>query len=517
VPASTPTTPPAPMHRVLHVASEAHPLMKTGGLGDVCGALPSALRALNVDARLLMPAYRDTVAVAGSLKLVSQLTAAPLWQPVNILEGIIPGTDVPVWLVDFPAAFGRPGNPYMNEFGHDWHDNATRFALLCHVAAAIARDEAGLHWQPDILHCHDWQSGLVPALLASVSPRPATVFTIHNLAYQGVFPYETFASLHLPPHLWSLEGLEFHGQVSFIKGGLTFADRLTTVSPTYAREIQTSEFGDGLDGLLRHRATVLRGILNGIDDKTWDPANDALIAAPYSADEPSGKAINKSALQEIFGLPRDDTTPLIGMVGRMVTQKGIDLVIDALPQLLKRPLQLAIIGTGEREFEEALRAAATKHSGRLGLFVGYDERRAHLIEAGADMFLMPSRFEPCGLNQLYSMRYGTTPIVHKVGGLADTVIDAQRKTLSNATATGICFKNASAETLVDAVDRALDLFAQPTQWRTLQQAGMRQDFSWRHRAVEYLDLYNELRSGPKPPKPPTRQRSASERKTARNR
>lgn len=495
------------MHRVLHVASEAHPLMKTGGLGDVCGALPAALRALQVDARLLMPAYHDAVAAAGTLKLVAQLTAAPLWNPVNILEGILPGTDVPVWLVDFPAAFGRPGNPYLNELGHPWHDNAARFALLAHVAVAIARDHAGLNWLPDVVHCHDWQTGLVPALLASDTPRPATVFTIHNLAYQGVFPYETFASLHLPPHLWSLTGLEFYGQVSFIKGGLNFADQLTTVSPTYAREIQTSEFGDGLDGLLRHRAANLRGILNGIDDRTWNPASDSLIAAPYAADDLSGKAANKTALQELFGLPRAAGTPLIGMVGRMVTQKGIDLVIEALPQLLERPVQLAMIGAGERQFEDALRTAAARHAGRLSVHIGYDERRAHLIEAGADMFLMPSRFEPCGLNQMYSMRYGTIPIVRSIGGLADTVLDAAGASRASGTATGVCFKPASAAALLDAVDRALALFAEPASWQALQQAGMRQDFSWRHRAGEYRDLYEELRPGQKSHKPGARRRT----------
>lgn len=486
--------------------------MKTGGLGDVCGALPHALRELKVDARLVMPAYQSAVAAAGALKLVTQLTAAPLWHPVNILEGVLPGTDVPVWLVDFPAAFDRPGNPYMNEFGHPWHDNATRFALLCHVAAAIARDQAGLNWQPEIVHCHDWQSGLIPALLAPTSPRPATVFTIHNLAYQGVFPYETFASLHLPPHLWSLEGLEFYGQVSFIKGGLSFADQLTTVSPTYAREIQTSEFGDGLDGLLRHRATHLRGILNGIDDATWNPAADSLIEAPYSADDLSGKTSNKSALQSRFGLPLDDKTPLIGMVGRLVTQKGIDLVIEALPQLMRRPLQVAVIGTGERQFEEALRAAAEQHPGRLAVHIGYDERLAHLIEAGADIFLMPSRFEPCGLNQLYSMRYGTIPIVRDVGGLADTVIDAQPATLADGTATGISFGDADSETLLEAIDRAQTLFAKPAVWRSMQLAGMRQDFSWRHRAQEYLDLYNQLRPVSEPKKPGARRRSGAKPK-----
>jgi len=505
------------MLRILHVASEAHPLMKTGGLGDVCGALPAALRALKVDVRLLMPAYQDAIAAAGTLKLVGQLTAAPLWHPVSILEGTLPATDVPVWLVDFPAAFGRPGNPYLNEFGHPWNDNATRFALLCHVAVAIARDQAGLRWQPDIVHCHDWQSGLVPALLAGASPRPATVFTIHNLAYQGVFPYDSFASLHLPPHLWSIAGLEFFGQVSFMKGGLNFADRLTTVSPTYAREIQTSEFGDGLDGLLRHRAADLRGILNGIDEQTWNPANDSLIAAPYSVDDLSGKASNKRALQALFELPSDETTPLIGMVGRMVTQKGIDLVIEAMPQLMKRPLQLAIIGTGEQQFEKSLRAAAAEHSGRLSVYVGYDERRAHLIEAGADMFLMPSRFEPCGLNQLYSMRYGTIPIVRGVGGLADTVVGADVATLAEGTATGVCFAESNASALLDAVDQALELFAQPRRWQILQHAGMRQDFSWRHRAEEYLALYKEMRPGPQSRKPAVRRRSSGKPKAERTR
>jgi len=478
--------------KILFVVSEAHPLIKTGGLADVAGSLPAALAALGTDVRLLLPAYPDAVARAGRLNPVAQFSVAGLASPVRLLEGRLPGTRVVIWLVDFPPAYDRPGNPYLDSRGLPWADNAMRYALLARTAVMLALGQIALKWRPDIVHCHDWQAGLVPALLAREKNRPATVFTIHNLAYQGLFPRDTFALLGLPAALWSIDGLEFHGQLSFMKGGLAFADRLTTVSPGYAREIQTPEFGAGLDGLLRHRADRLSGILNGIDEKTWNPAHDPFLAEPYSAHRLRDKVPNKLALQREFGLPADPKTPLIGMVGRMVQQKGIDLVLETLPGLMHRPIQLAILGTGDPGYEEALRAQAVRYAGQLAVRVGYDERLAHLIEAGADMFLMPSRFEPCGLNQLYSLRYGTIPIVRRVGGLADTVTEATEANLKAGKATGVVFDEARGGALLASVDRAITLHKNARRWKQMMLTGMRQDFSWRHSAREYRQLYAQL-------------------------
>ncbi len=481
------------MRKILFVASEAYPLMKTGGLGDVCGSLPQALAALGEDVRLLMPGYRDSVANAGALKKVAEIALPSLSAPVRLLEGRLPGTRIKTWLIDYPPAYDRPGNPYQNSPGVDWPDNAARFALLARVAVAIAQGIKRLRWQPDIVHAHDWQAGLAPALLSLEAARPATVFTIHNLAYQGLFPYDTFVSLGLPPALWTFEGLEFHGQLSFIKGGIAFADRVTTVSPGYAREIQTAEFGHGLDGLLRHRAPVLRGILNGIDTKAWNPQRDAALAARYTAGRvAAGKAANKAALQAELGLANTPAAPLLGMVSRQVRQKGIDLVVEALPVLLGRSLQCAVLGTGDAEYEQALRALARRYPGQLAVVIGYDEQLAHRIVAGADLFLMPSRFEPCGLTQLYSLRYGTVPVVRRVGGLNDSVVDASAAALADGSATGIVFEAATSAALVQAVERGIALYQKRRTWQTLRRHGMRQDFSWRRSAVEYQRLYDEL-------------------------
>ena len=480
------------MSKILFVASEAHPLVKTGGLGDVAGSLPPALQALGADVRLLLPAYRDAVKRAGKLKTVAALSIVGLDAPVKIIEGRLPGTSLIVWLVDFPPAYDRPGNPYLDPAGQPWQDNAMRFALLAHAATALALGRTRIKWRPDVVHCHDWQTGLVPVLLAPEKSRPATVFTIHNLSYQGLFPQPAFTALALAPALWSPEALEFHEHLSFIKGGLVFADQLTTVSPTYAREIQTPEFGGGLDGLLRHRATRLTGILNGIDDSEWNPARDRHLVKTYSARQPQGKAANKLALQKEFGLTADSGAPLIGMVGRLVSQKGIDLVLDTLPALMHRSLQLVVLGSGETGYEEALRRQVARYPGRLAVRIGYDEALAHRIEAGADMFLMPSRFEPCGLNQLYSLRYGAVPVVRRAGGLADTVTDATPENIRGGKATGIVFRDATAGALLAAVDRAASLWRDAGRWKKIMLTGMGRDFSWRHSAREYMRLYKQM-------------------------
>jgi len=482
------------MYKILFVTSEAHPLMKTGGLGDVCGGLPPALQVLGCDVRLLMPAYRDTLHRADSFKHVTDITLPRLSHPVRLLQGRLPGTRVKTWLVDFPPAFDRPGNPYLDPNGHSWPDNAARFALLSRVAQVLALEQTKIKWRPDIVHCHDWQAGLVPALLEAEPARPATIFTIHNLAYQGLFSVDTLAALNLPLTFWSPGALEFHNQLSFIKGGLVYADWLTTVSPTYAQEIQRPEYGCGLDGLLRHRATSLSGILNGIDATQWDPSRDPYLEKPYSIGRFGNKRADKLALQQEVGLPAGIDRPLIGVVSRLVAQKGIDLILDVLPQFAAQPLQWVILGSGESVYEDALRSEADRRADNLAVRIGFDEGLAHRIEAGADMFLMPSRFEPCGLNQLYSLRYGTVPIVRRVGGLTDSVVDATEKNLRSGLATGIVFDQANPAALALAVERALMLYRKPPIWKKLALSGMRQDFSWRHSAGEYLQLYRRVMS-----------------------
>ncbi len=475
------------MSRILFATSEAHPLMKTGGLADVAGSLPRALKSLREDVRLLMPAYPDAIARAQHVKTATRFDIAGY--AITLLETRLPGTQVKTWLVDCPALFDRPGNPYLNADGEPWIDNAERFHVLCRVAVEVACDRAGLDWRADLVHCNDWQTGLVPAFLQGEADRPATVFTIHNLAYQGLFPYEKFVSLHLPPAMWTHHQLEFHGQLSFIKGGLVFADRLNTVSPTYAKEIQSPEFGNGLDGLLRHRSTALNGILNGINGDEWNPNRDEHTAAPFNANTLTGKTTNKLALQSAFGLVQNSKPALIGNVGRMVEQKGVDLVVQALPQLLAHPVQVVILGSGATIYEDALTELARQYPKQLAVKIGYDEKLAHLLEAGSDMFLMPSRFEPCGLNQLYSLRYGTLPIVRRVGGLADTVIDASPSNLVSGEATGFVFDKATKDALLTCTERAIKCFGDQKLWRRMQRTAMRQDHSWRHSAHEYVSLY----------------------------
>lgn len=478
------------MHKVLFATSEAYPLIKTGGLADVSGSLPVALSSLGHEVCLVLPAYADVMEYAKPGEPVVSLSLSQ--GDVEIRESILPKTDIKVWLVDHPAFSERAGNPYLDHDGNPWHDNAYRFALFCRVIVEIACNRATLGWQPDIVHCNDWQTGLVPALLQQEKKKPATVFTIHNLAYQGLFPHAEFVALDLPAEFWSYEALEFHGQLSFIKGGLVYADKITAVSPTYAKEIQTHEFGYGLEGLLQYRKSDLVGILNGIDTSAWDPAKDPYIEFPYSISKMTGKKKNKLALQKSFGLKQDADVLLIGMVGRMVHQKGIDLVLDAVEDLMKLPVQLAILGTGEKQYEDSLRQAAAFHEGRMSVRIGYDEGLAHKIEAGSDLFLMPSRFEPCGLNQLYSLRYGTLPLVHAVGGLADTVIDASLENLKDGVANGITFEQDYSDDLKSAARRAVYLYSRKKLWRQVQRTAMQGDYSWEKSARQYVDLYQSI-------------------------
>ncbi|MDR2876872.1 MAG: glycogen synthase GlgA [Chromatiales bacterium] len=482
--------------RVLFVSSEAHPLVKTGGLADVAGALPVALKALRCDVRIMIPAYKSALAriqsVMQDVKEIAVLDIEQADAPVRLLETRLPGSSVRVWLVDSPAHFDRDGGPYGPTGGGDWPDNAQRFALFSRVAVAVAQGEAGLDWQPTVVHCNDWQSGLVPALLSRRTPRPATVFTIHNLSYQGLFSWETFQSLALPQDLWSMHGMEYFGNFSFIKGGLVYSDMLSTVSPQYAKEITTPQFGYGLEELLRHRGDRLVGILNGADYRQWNPTRDAYIPYPYNTYNFADKQRNKTALQARMGLAQNASVPLLGMIGRLVEQKGFDLLLDALPELLRtHDLQLAVLGSGDPALEERLRAAARAHPGRVAAQFGYSEELAHQIEAGADIFVMPSRFEPCGLNQIYSLRYGTVPVVHRTGGLVNTVVDATPEALRAGVATGFVFNEPSPAALASALTRALASYASPRMWKLLTFQGMQQDFSWRRSAQQYLSLYRQ--------------------------
>lgn len=474
-------------NRILFAASEAFPLIKTGGLGDVAGSLPRALRGLKQDVHLILPAYADVLKRAGKLKTVAEFSVRH--HTVRLLAGNLPATRLPVWLVDCPELYDRPGNPYLGPDGKPWADNAWRYTIFAEAVVQVATNQLGLDWQAEVVHCNDWQTGLIPALLSLQAERPVTVFTIHNLAYQGTFSYQTFQELGLSPDLWHLAALEYHGQLSFIKGGLVFADRINTVSPSYAREIQTPEFGYGLDGLLRHRQSVLSGILNGIDLKEWNPGTDSFLAQTYNRRSLVNKGINKSALQQNLGLQPDADALLIGFVGRLVEQKGVDILLAGIQEILSLPVQLAMLGSGEAHFEAALLEVATQHVGQVAIKIGYSESLAHQIEAGADVFLMPSRFEPCGLNQMYSMHYGTPPIVRQVGGLADTVIDANESNLSAKTATGFVFSGERGMDLYQTINRACDIYADKQKWHTLQLTGMGRDFSWQNSAQEYLKLY----------------------------
>lgn len=471
--------------RVLFCASEIVPLAKTGGLADVAGALPAALARSGIDVRLAMPRYRGVdlpgATAVGRLSVTLGREAAE----GTLLDGRLPGSGVPIWLVEQPDLFDRGG--LYGEGGQDYPDNLARFTFFCR---AVAQWLARRGWQPDVIHCHDWQTALLPVIIRTEgAPRAASVFTIHNLAYQGLFPADQFALTGLPPSAFAMQGLEFWGQVNLLKGGLGFADVLTTVSATYAREIQTEEFGAGLEGVLRDRADDLVGILNGVDYEVWDPAVDALLPARYSADDMDGKPICKRALQRAFGLPEDPQVPVVGMVSRLADQKGLDLVVEIMGELLDAGVQFVLLGTGDPRYHRLFEELQARRRQHVGVRLGFDNALAHLIEAGADLFLMPSRYEPSGLNQLYSLRYGTVPVVRRTGGLADSVVDATPQALAAGRANGFVFEPYEAQALLGAVRRALAAYRDPLTWRALQQAGMRADFSWARAAGQYAALY----------------------------
>lgn len=480
------------MNKVLFISSEAYPLIKTGGLADVAGSLPNALLKQGEDVRLLIPAYPAVFEKIKKFKF--KASTSYYFQDVEVLEAKLPGTNIITWLVNCPAAFDRSGGPYSDENGNEWHDNAQRFAIFCHTAVDIALDKLQLNWIPDIVHCNDWQSGLVPALLSLHNNRPATIFTIHNLAYQGVFGHEAYAELSLPPLLWHMEGLEFYGNFAFIKGGIAYADRITTVSPNYAKEILDPEYGYGLDGLLNHRSKDLIGILNGIDTKQWNPGTDELIKQKYNRRSLDKKIVNKTTLQTEYNLTENTNIPLIGMVSRLVSQKGLDIILESLDQILTLPVQFIILGSGDTYYESQLADYAKSHPDKFSLMIGYNETLAHKIEAGSDIFLMPSMFEPCGLNQIYSLRYGTLPVVTPVGGLYDTVIDATEETLKNNTANGFIMDDKSSTSLISTVKRAIEFYSQTDTWRRMQLTAMSKNYSWDKSATKYIALYKDALS-----------------------
>jgi starch synthase len=476
--------------KLLFVASEAYPLIKTGGLADVAGTLPEVLRQGGLDVRLLLPAYADLLAsIEAQPTVLAELDLAG--QSARILETRLPGTPLVTWLVDHPVFSGRPGNPYHDQQGEPWRDNPERFMLLSRAAAQIGCGEAGLDWRADVLHCNDWHTGPAIALASQHPDCPATIFTIHNLAHMGLCDRETFDRLQLPAHLWADHALEFYGHCSFMKGGLVYADYITTVSPGYALEIRESPGGMGLEGLLSARRDRLVGILNGIDTDTWNPATDAYIEQRYDAGSLDAKVVNKRALQQGLGLEERDDLPLLGFVGRLTQQKGLELMLPVLEQILDLPAQLVFLGTGEAAYEQGLQNLAQAHPAAIGVVLAYNESVAHRIEAGADIFLMPSLFEPCGLNQLYSLRYGTPPLVRAVGGLADTVVDADAAAMAAGTATGFVFQQPAPGEFLAAVQRACRQWQDRDGWRALQLAGMAQDFSWLRSAGRYLALYHE--------------------------
>jgi len=474
--------------RALFATGELFPLAKTGGLADASAALPAALAGLGMDIRPILPGYGSALDVARAKR-----TLGPLPGGGTLLLGRTPDTGLPVYLLDWPDLFRRPGGPYQDRARRDWPDNLRRFAAFCAAAAHVALHGDGGSWRPDVVHANDWHTGLLPASLAlHAGRRPRSVFTIHNLAFQGNFPLDAAGAMGLPEALLSPEGAEFYGQFSCLKAGIRYADRLTTVSPTYAREILTQEYGCGLDGLLRARAGDLVGILNGIDTVLWNPAGDPALPTRYDAEDLAGKRDAKAAVQRELGLDPAPDVPLVVGVNRLTQQKMADVVLAALPALLDQGVQVVLHGEGDPALEAAWRAAATGRTRRLAVRIGYREALAHRLLAAADIALTPSRFEPCGLTTMYAMRYGALPVTRPVGGLADTVRDIDTAQPERTTGTGFFFAAPTSAALAACVARAATLFRDRPAWRRCQRNAMQRDFGWEPSARRYLALYRAL-------------------------
>lgn len=480
--------------RVLFVSSEAYPLAKTGGLADVSEALPHALTRLGADVRVLMPGYRCAMEQVFRPWTVADLSGIMGVGDARLLATRIPGAELPVWLIDAPELYDRDGL-YQDKNGQDWPDNARRFAFLAHVAARIATGRTDVAWVPDVVHANDWHTGLIPLLLAhEAEPSPPTVFTLHNMAFQGVFPAETLGQLDLPEGDSCPNGMEYYGQISFLKAGIHYANKLTTVSPTYAREILTPEFGFGFEGLMRARCDDLNGILNGADYDIWDPAQDPFLSNNYDAAHLNGKRACKAVLQRELGLPEARDVPLMAYISRLTEQKMADALYDALPRLIAEDAQIVLLSDGDHGLEQKFCDAARTQPSKIAVRIGYEEPLAHRMQAGADILLAPARFEPCGLSQIYAMRYGTVPIVRATGGLADTVVDTSRTSISDGTATGFVFSEPTTEALEQTILRACTFYREPLAWRRLQLGAMKQDFSWTRSAQQYFALYETLTS-----------------------
>ena len=479
---------------ILFAASEAFPFIKTGGLGDVVYSLPVALNKLGDDVRLVLPAYRDVLASVDSLQELGywDLPGVGVTHRVRVLQAHQDNLGDFLYLIDVPSLFDRAGNPYVHSDGFNWPDNAERFTVFSRAVAQLAKGLPGTDWVPDVVHCHDWQTGLVPAFISMFHPRPKTVFTIHNLAYDGHFSHDDFNSLGLPPEWWSPDYAEFYNGFSMLKAGMVFSDQVTTVSPTYAREICTSEYGYRFEGVLQNLGDKLSGILNGIDLDTWNPKSDSYLGHHYSKKSwVKAKAAIKEDLLSEVGLPVSKA-PLLGFIGRLVEQKGVDLITSMLDELFaSTEANVIILGSGHMLYETELATLAEKFPQRLHVHIGYSEQLAHRVEAGCDMFLMPSRFEPCGLNQMYSLRYGTPPVVTFTGGLADTVTDATEMALTDKTANGFIFYDLTSDALLATIKRAVALYEDPKRWRQICETAMSQELGWEASAKKYQELYQK--------------------------
>lgn len=478
------------MIQVLSVASEAFPLVKTGGLGDVVGSLPGALSEHDVLVTTLLPGYPPVRAAIGVAPLVHHYDDL-MGAQAQILSGWLNGH--PLLVLDAPALFDRQGGIYGDTTGTDWHDNWRRYAALARVGADLASGGVP-NWHFDLLHAHDWQAGLAPAYLR-FAPGPGrrapSIMTVHNIAFQGRFSRSIFDFLDLPPQANDINGVEYYGGVGFLKAGLANADAITTVSPTYAKEICDPGFGMGLEGLIRARSPVVSGIVNGIDCSVWNPRSDTALAARYDQTHLESRQANKKTIEAGFGLAPGDG-PLFTVISRLTWQKGMDVLMDQLDALVSMGGRLAVLGTGEPKLEAGFRAAAARHPGRIGVAIGYDEKLSHLLQGGADAIVIPSRFEPCGLTQLYGLAYGCVPVAARTGGLTDTIIDANEAALVNGVATGILFDEVSGESLGDALRRTTALFEEKDAWRQIQQQGMRADFSWKRVGARYAELYKKI-------------------------
>jgi starch synthase len=482
------------MMQVLSVASEAYPLVKTGGLGDVVGALPGALSGHGITVTTLIPGYPAVRAHIGDAPLVHHYSNL-MGADARILASTING--FPLLVLDAPALFQRDGGPYGDRRGMDWPDNWRRFAALGRAAADLGSGVVP-NWHFDLLHAHDWHAGLAPAYLRHApgpGPVAPSLLTIHNIAFQGRFDVSIFPFLGLPPRAYTIDGVEYYGGVGYLKAGLASAQAITTVSPGYAREIREPDFGMGLEGLIRSRGAEVWGILNGIDPNVWNPERDPALAARYDSHSLAMRRANKRAIESGFGLTQGDG-PLFTVISRLSWQKGMDVLAEQLDTLVALGGRLALLGTGEIALEAKFRAAASRHPGRVAVALGYDEKLSHLLQGGADAILIPSRFEPCGLTQLYGLAYGCVPVAGRTGGLGDTIIDANEAALAQGVATGILFDHVTGESVANALRRAVALYARRDAWSRMQVQGMAGDFSWHQSGAHYAELYGKLTRGP---------------------